>query len=216
MMHVYNETVKFLGEKDAGASTILKIQWANGHWRKHIADILAVLSMRPVFRRLQLLEKVADEAALNAKQSDAQLFLQLVTRAASQRSWSMASFSEVPPLNWNGLLSSSIVEAQSSLQKMHGDAPVIRNALSSADDRTHVEMQASFLKTRCALCGISGSPCKPPPPPTHQQTKLLAADCQPCVLYLIWPCLRSSGPSQTRSAGIPSPFMDMWGAQGLP
>ena len=138
--------MRFLNEKDKNASTVLKVQWANGHWRQCIADILSVFSNEAVLNRLGLLDEPESAEEAETKESDTRLFFQLVTRTASQRSWSMASFSELPPLNFNGIVSDSVPEAQACLERVRKDSEIIRDAVSALDQHDHPELEASVLE----------------------------------------------------------------------
>ena len=99
-----------------------------------------MLGNEEILHRLGLLAGADDVAETNHM---AKMLGEILVRTASQRCWTMASWSELPPLNWSSVLSQDPEEARAGLDRIRGDQESVEAAwsyLNSAD--FHEESQA--------------------------------------------------------------------------
>lgn len=76
------------------------------------------------------------------QQADTELFFELMLRCASNRAWTMASWSETPPNNWAGILSKDLTDAQQAMDRVFDDARCVQKALDKvAADHGHHDTQ---------------------------------------------------------------------------
>ena len=94
------------------AARDLQINWANRHWAAEIGNIFLMLGNEEILHRLGLLAGADDVAETNRM---AKMLGEILVRTASQRCWTMASWSELPPLNWSSVLSQDPEEARARL-----------------------------------------------------------------------------------------------------
>ena len=76
---------------------------------------------------------------------NANLFLRLIIRMASHRAWSLSTWSEIAPEQWNGVLSSSHDDSRHAFAKMRQDADSVEKALAAQRDPNHTEAKAGFI-----------------------------------------------------------------------
>ncbi|CAE7239057.1 Trank1, partial [Symbiodinium sp. CCMP2456] len=107
----------------------LLINWSYRSWVLVVGDILADLSNPMVLDRAGLLRPDDRQEAGKNMQDDAATFLKLTVRAASQRTWSMLVYSDLPPNCWHRLLSSDAESAKGALQEMRMDQEIVDDAL---------------------------------------------------------------------------------------
>jgi hypothetical protein len=122
------------------AARDLQINWANRHWAAEIGNIFLMLGNEEILHRLGLLAGADDVAETNRM---AKMLGEILVRTASQRCWTMASWSELPPLNWSSVLSQDPEEARAGLDRIRGDQESVEAAwsyLNSGD--FHEESQA--------------------------------------------------------------------------
>ncbi|CAL1153918.1 unnamed protein product [Cladocopium goreaui] len=115
------------------AARDLQINWANRHWAAEIGNIFLMLGNEEILHRLGLLAGADDVAETNRM---AKMLGEILVRTASQRCWTMASWSELPPLNWSSVLSQDPEEARAGLDRIRGDQESVEAAwsyLNSAD-----------------------------------------------------------------------------------
>ncbi|CAJ1404903.1 unnamed protein product [Effrenium voratum] len=85
-----------------------------------------------------ILEMAMDAECLRAcrfdNAQDALAFVNLLIRTASNRSWSMAIWSEIPPFNFAGILHESGERRAEALARMRDDYEVVQRAIELQDD----------------------------------------------------------------------------------
>ena len=120
----------------------LQAGWANRHWALVIADVLADLNDPVAMQRLSLTSPSLDDTEGKEQLDLASLFAKVSIRTASQRAWTLASLSELPPDNWCGMLSTDADEANASLKKIYDDKCAITKAHEEFISKTHPEHMA--------------------------------------------------------------------------
>ena len=65
------------------------------------------------------------------QEADMALFTKLVIRTASARTWSMATWSELPPETFCGVASSNMAEANAAFAQARADAEYVKAALQA-------------------------------------------------------------------------------------
>lgn len=95
----------------------LQVTWANCGWARELGDIFSVCSNREAMQKLGFMQQLpVDEQALQLE--DSALFGRLLVRAAAQRGWTMAQYSETAPENWSGILASDRDISQRAFSRM--------------------------------------------------------------------------------------------------
>ena len=120
----------------------LQASWANRGWVSCVADILARLQDESVMKRLNLHICHADDDSKAEQTSKAELLTNLIIRTAANRAWTSSVWSEIPPENWTGVLSTNQQDAQEALHRMHSDAQEVKAALAASRQAGHPERQA--------------------------------------------------------------------------
>ena len=151
MVEEYHRVLDILGEPHAHGSRKLRVRWACGHWKTDVANILAILGDEKAIIELKYDQAEFDDQAAATRQDEAALFAQLVLRAASQRAWSQASYSELPPMNWAALLSDDRADAQCGMERIYSDCQVIRSAQKLVDVGGHEAQPNSCMMTWFSL-----------------------------------------------------------------
>ena len=108
----------------------LQVGWANRHWLQCVAEVLATLFDTEAMQRLGFTTAQLGEDHV-AQAEDARLFTKLVIRTASARSWSMASWSEIPPENLCDIAAQDMTEANEAFARARGDAEAVQAAMAA-------------------------------------------------------------------------------------
>lgn len=116
----------------------LQIQWANRAWTSELARIFGLCASQEAMEKLGFTQTVTDDEAVSQMQ-DAALFGRLLLRAASQRAWTMAQYSELAPENWSGILDIDKTSSQEAFARMKSDAEIVQAALEAWSSRNHCE-----------------------------------------------------------------------------
>ena len=95
---------------------------SNRHWALIVARTLEKLVDPIAVDDLELGDHASDEASQAIAKENANLFLRLIIRMASHRAWSLSTWSEIAPEQWNGVLSSSHDDSRHAFAKMRQDA----------------------------------------------------------------------------------------------
>ena len=108
----------------------LQANWSNAGWAAEVLAIFELLEEDDVLLTLRLsasqqgLEEVSTDASTSAE-----LFTGMLIKQASQRCWSMSMWSELPPLQWCGILDDEPAAARGAFEKLRTDADVVKAAL---------------------------------------------------------------------------------------
>ena len=135
----YRNVLKMLHDTDdPHACRRLQVGWANRSWAQELWNILGVCSDMEALEEMNLLEQD------DFQEQDATLLGQLLIRAASQRGWTMAIYSEIPPEQWSGIASADQVAGRAAFQRMKTDAKVVKEAFQawSSLDPSHPDKPA--------------------------------------------------------------------------
>ena len=123
-LHMLEETKTMCGARN------LVICWANRSWTMVVAEILADLSDPRVLRKCGLMKAAEGEEAQHRRAQDRHAFVKLTVQAAAQRSWSMTTWSELPPNSWSRLLSSDQETALGALAEMQEEQEMVDAAIA--------------------------------------------------------------------------------------
>jgi hypothetical protein len=86
---------------DLGTNRQLQANWANGYWKVEVSSVLDTLSNKTVMNKLEMLAPgTAHSTPSTEEQGTASILAELVICMASNRGWSMAIHSVLPPDNW--------------------------------------------------------------------------------------------------------------------
>ena len=128
--------------KDSDQSRALCADYSNRLWADTIARTLSVLQDETGMIKLELKGSPCEvEEAGNRAQNVCALFVELVVRTAAHRCWSMSTW-ELPPEQWNGLLSSNEQDAQDAWGQLKKDYQVVQKARAALGTNTHAEHEA--------------------------------------------------------------------------
>lgn len=75
----------------------------------------------------------------------AKMFGEIIVPTACQRCWTMASWSEVPPLNWFSVLSQDENEVKDGLNRIRGDQESVDAAWQAFNTEGHPELEARTI-----------------------------------------------------------------------
>ena len=126
------------------AARDLQICWASRHWAIEIAQIFLQLRSEETLQHLGLYSVSGDDP--DETNFFAKMFGEIIVRTASQRCWTMASWSEVPPLNWFSVLSQDEDEVKDGLNRIRGDQESVDAAWDLFKTEGHPEFGArTFL-----------------------------------------------------------------------
>ena len=104
-------------------------------WAEEVLAIFELLEDDDVMLRLRMpasqhgLEEVSADASTSAE-----LFTRMLIKQASQRCWSMSMWSELPPLQWCGILDDEPAAARAAFERLRTDADVVRAALLASHE----------------------------------------------------------------------------------
>lgn len=76
---------------------------------------------------------VGNDTQPDCKSEDALTFLRLLVRTASAKAWSMAVWSEIPPLNWAGVIHQDSTMRKQALRRMEEEFQVMVVATSMSE-----------------------------------------------------------------------------------
>lgn len=104
----------------------MQAHWATRGWAVAVANILNLLGSDDVMFRLR-----AETDPESAKKwlHNARAMFKLVVNQASQRAWSMASWSELPPHSWAGVLHQDVERAKQAKKQLQNDYECVDKAL---------------------------------------------------------------------------------------
>ena len=122
----------------------LQVDWARRGWCHCISKILGTLDDANAMERLKLSEAQDGDESKTQQFEDADLFFKLVVRCAAHRAWVSASWSEIPPNNWSGILHQDPAEAQAALDAMFEDATCVEKGLGCMSANDHPDREARF------------------------------------------------------------------------
>lgn len=126
-MELLQETKTRAGNRQVQAS------FASREWAGTVGDTLAFLSHDLALRSLGFLDVDLDLQD-GTQVSSCETFIALLVKAASQRAWTMASWSELPPHQWASVLHEDIRVARSGLARMRKDAEIVLDAWNACAD----------------------------------------------------------------------------------
>ena len=101
-----------------------------------------MLGNEEILHRLGLLAGADDVAETNRM---AKMLGEILVRTASQRCWTMASWSELPPLNWSSVLSQDPEEARAGLDRIRGDQESVEAAWSYLNSRKDLRRNIIYI-----------------------------------------------------------------------
>ena len=134
--------------KSRETNVALQADWSCREWAQTIAQAFAQLRNPLALRALGIHGTDTDEHTLQTA-SD---FFELIVSIASKRSWSMATWSEVSPKSWAGLLHANIDLVKETLTQMRNEHKIIQDAWKCV-----IEKQADWKATPL----FSGHVCSP-------------------------------------------------------
>ena len=136
----------------------MQATWSNGGWADEVLATLELLEDPEVFFRLRV--GSGEPSSTAGAEALADLFVRMVVMQASQRCWSMSVWSEVPPLQWAGILDSDEEAAQKAFAQMRKDAEVVQAALRGARDSAG-DREAGQTHTDTSVRGVSSHKRRP-------------------------------------------------------
>ena len=134
---------------DEGETLRLQASWARRGWCKWIANIFSDLESRESLAKLDLLAATDDTDMVATKQADADLFLGLTVRTASQRAWMMLSLHDLPPANWKGVFHPQKEESLAAWKQIREDALCVQKAFDASAAPDHPEREVGQRKKIC-------------------------------------------------------------------
>ena len=142
LQRFYQNTLELLSNTETAARD-LQVCWANRHWAIEIAQIFLQLRNEETLQHLGLYSVSGDEC--DEINRFAKMFGEIIVRTASQRCWTMASWSEVPPLNWFSVLSQDEDEVKDGLKRIRGDQESVDAAWHAFKTEGHPELEARTI-----------------------------------------------------------------------
>ena len=146
-MNEYTSVIHSVMDDQAGPQNSFRLQvsWARRFWCHCISRILGTMDDTEAMAKLSLAHGGEDDETNVQRSEDANLFFKLVVRCAAHRAWVCASWSELPPHNWSGILHQDIAESQASMDSIHRDAMCAETGLRCLRDHGHQDKEATQL-----------------------------------------------------------------------
>ncbi|CAL1163263.1 unnamed protein product, partial [Cladocopium goreaui] len=119
--------------------SFLKVVYAFLKLTKKLGD--GTMDDTEAMAKLSLAHGGEDDETNVQRSEDANLFFKLVVRCAAHRAWVCASWSELPPHNWSGILHQDIAESQASMDSIHRDAMCVETGLRCLRDHGHQDKE---------------------------------------------------------------------------
>ena len=97
----------------------IKVQagWANRSWAKVLAEQLCLFHDKELLGKLRLLKMPVTTDERKAMMDNTAMLVALNLRTAGLRVWSKSVMSELPPLNWFGILDEDRIQARRCLAR---------------------------------------------------------------------------------------------------
>lgn len=114
--------------KDRSANILQQASWANRSWALTVGSILGQIQNPECMKQLRFDPTTRGRATV---------FVKLLMSTAAGRSWSMLSWSEIPPLSWASLLSNDETVRAETLTRMAAVCETVELALNASADTCH-------------------------------------------------------------------------------
>ena len=112
--------------------------WANRSWAKVLAEQLCVFHDKELLGKLRLLKMPVTTDERKAMMDNTAMLVALNLRTAGLRVWSKSVMSELPPLNWFGILDEDQIQARRCLARNREEGEMldeIEEILAADPDR---------------------------------------------------------------------------------
>lgn len=109
----------------------IQASWAMRGWGQTVGNILHMAVDGESLRFLKFGD--GNDTQPDCKTEDARTFLRLLVRTASAKAWSMAVWSEIPPLNWAGVIHQDSTMRKQALRRMEEEFQVMLFATGTSE-----------------------------------------------------------------------------------